>query len=334
MLMRTLLLMAAVGSAAPDSLRPTGNAPANPAPPVASGRDSAAVADSLPWTLRDRGTVCPHGDAGGQVLDPAGLAVDSFGRIYVSDLQLHRMQQLDERGAFRWEAGVLGSDPGQMRRPTSVALLGTLSVAILDVENRRVSTFDLFGHHTGTLIDLARLERLDPVGRIDPIAMAADRGGALYLADSERDRVIAFDFAGNPIAVIGGFGTRPGSFRGLRGLAVTPRSVLVTAERTNARVQRLDAGGRVIGWWPIPVAPGRGRLPVAATDSGRVVVADETSGKLWVYDGDGRLLAARADLDRPSAVGFARDGSLLVAESRAGRVRRFVLEGRPLGAER
>ena len=41
---------------------------------------------------------------------------------------------------------------------------------------------------------------------------------------------------------------------------------------------------------------------------------------------NGRLLGARGDLASPRAVTFAPDGSLLVAEGTAGRVRRFALE--------
>jgi len=125
---------------------------------------------------------------------------------------------------------------------------------------------------------------------------------------------------------IGGFGVGAGSFRGLAGLATGPRGELVTVERTGARVQCLDAGGSPLTAWPLPVRPGRGRLAVAVDDSARFAVADEASGRLWLFDLAGRLLGARRDLASPRAVVFAPDGSLLVAEGTAGRVRRFALE--------
>jgi hypothetical protein len=164
-----------------------------------------------------------------------------------------------------------------MRRPASVAAIGTLSIGVLDLENRRVDLWDLFGRQQGILIDLAKLEDADPVGRIDAIAMATDRGGAVFIADAERDRIVCFDFSGRVSAVLGGIGTRPGSFRGLRGLAASPRGELVCAERGNARVQRLTAGGRALASWPLDVKAGRGLLPAAIDDSARVAVADETA---------------------------------------------------------
>jgi len=295
-------------SAAPDSHR-------------ASAPDSAP-----PFRLVAEATLAARTGTAAVVDQPAGLAVDAFGRVLVSDAGLHRVQQLEPGGAPRWQAGSLGSEAGEMRRPTSVAPLGTLELAVLDVENRRVVAYDLFGRLQGVRVDLAALEQNDPVGRIDPVAMATDRGGALMLADAERDRLIAFDFSGRRVGTVGGIGTRPGSFRGLRGLAVTPRGELLTAERGNARVQRLTSGGRVLESWALAVQPGRARLAMAADDSGRVAVADEASGTLWLFGRGGALLARLEGLEGPSALAFAGGRELLVAEARGGRVRRFRIE--------
>jgi DNA-binding beta-propeller fold protein YncE len=291
----------------------------------------AAEVDSgprLPMHLRSTGALASTGDGRGQVIEPAGLIVDPLGRVHVSDAALHRVQRFDPDGRWIGEAGVLGSDPGQLRRPGNVALLGTQGVAVLDRENRRISGYDVFGRFSGVLVDLAGEPLADQVGRVTPVALATDRGGALYVADADRDRVLAFDFSGRYLRTLGGFGAHAGSFRGLAGLAVTPKGELVTVERDGARVQRLDAGGRPVAAWPIEPARSRGALSVAVDDSLRVAVADEELGQVWVFDGAGRPLARLEGLAEPRALAFAGDGELLVAES--GRVSRFVLErGRP-----
>ncbi|MEK7329448.1 MAG: NHL repeat-containing protein [Candidatus Eisenbacteria bacterium] len=294
--------------------------------PAAADSLAPAAPDPLPWRLRAVAVVVAQGDGRGQTLEPSGIAVDAFGRLVVADAALHRLQRFEPDGRWLGESGALGSDPGQLRRPGAVVLLGALTVAALDRENRRVEGYDLFGRRLGTLIDLLDPALADAVGRVDPVALAADRGGALYVADADRDRVLAFDFAGRFVRTLGGFGARPGSFRGLGGLATAPRGGLVTAERVNARVQRLDAAGRVAAAWPLAVARGPGALAVAVDDSGRVAVADEASGRLWLFDADGRDLAALAGLARPRALAFAPDGTLLVAEAARGEVRRFAIE--------
>jgi hypothetical protein len=295
---------------------------------AASAPDSSApaIVDSLPWRLRAVAVVVAQGDGRGQSIEPSGIAVDAFGRLAVSDAALHRLQRFEANGRWLGESGALGSDAGQLRRPGSLAMLGALSVAALDRENRRIEGYDLFGRRLGTLIDLLDPALADRVGRVDPVTLAADRGGALYVADADRDRVLAFDFAGRYLRTLGGFGAKPGSFRGLAGLAADAHGGLVTAERVNARVQRLDAAGRVAASWPLSVARRPGALPVAVDDSGRVAVADEASGRLWLFAGDGRPLAALAGLARPLAVAFAPDGTLLVAEAARGEVRRFAIE--------
>jgi len=286
---------------------------------------SPAAPDSLPLRLRIAGVVAGGESAAVRIAEPSGIAADAFGTLYVSDAALHHLQRFDGRGAWLGESGSLGSDPGQLRRPGGVVLLGTLSVAVLDLENRRVETYDLFGRRSGTLIDLLGSDFPSEVGRVDPVAIAADRGGALYIADGDGERVLAFEFSGRFIRAMGGIGSKPGSFRGLRGVAVGPRGELVTAERINARAQRLDPGGRVLASWPLEVRPGRGALPVAVDDSARVAIADEASGRLWIFDPDGRRLGALAGLQGPRALAFAA-GSLLVAEARSGRVVRIALE--------
>lgn len=318
--------MLALAAAAPGE--PASDSLAALTPPAAAAADTAP-----PFRLVAALTLAAREGTPARVEQPAGLTVDAFGRVLVSDAALHRIQQLEADGTPRWQAGTLGSAPGEMRRPGPVARLGTLELAVLDVENRRVAAFDLFGRSQGVRVDLAALERDDPVGRVDAIAMASDRGGALVIADAERDRLLAFEFSGRLVAVIGGMGARPGSFRGLRGLAVTPRGELVTAERGNARVQRLTSGGRALESWPLPVGPSRARLAVAADDSGRVAVADEDSGTLWLWGRGGRLLARLSGLEGPSALAFTSGSELLVAEARGGRVRRFRIEAVP-AAER
>ena len=79
----------------------------------------------------------------------------------------------------------------------------------------------------------------------------------------------------------------------------------------------------MLGAWAIAAAPGRGALPVAVDDGGRVAVADELTGGLWLFDPAGRLLARAGGCAAPRALAFAPDGTLLVAEARAGRVSRW-----------
>lgn len=312
---RRLLLCALAGLAA-------GTAAADAGPADTTG--AAVPADTLAVRLVRVQTIGPADSTPASLAEPCGVAADAFGRLYVTDAAQNRLVRFGADGTRLGEAGALGSEPGGLRRPAGVTAMGSLGVAVLDRENRRIVLYDLFGRLTGVLSDLAALE--DELGRVDPVALAADRGGALHVAEADRDRVLVLDFGGTYVRTLGGFGSAGGSFRGLAALACGPRGGLVTVERAGARVQRLDAGGNPLAAWPLPAPPGRGGLAVAVDDSSRVAVADESAGRLWLFDPTGRLLGARDGLAAPRSLAFAPDGSLLVAEAAAGRVRRFRLE--------
>jgi DNA-binding beta-propeller fold protein YncE len=283
-------------------------------------------------------TAAPIGEA-------AGVVSDALGHVWATDAAAHRLVRWDGDGRWLGESGALGSEANQFRRPTSLARLGSLGVAVLDAENRRVAVFDHLGRRADLAIALddADLERL--TGRVTPIAIAADRGGALYVADSDRDRILAFDFAGHYRRTIGGYGVAPGAFHGLVAFAVAPRGELVTLERAvpaarrgkgaradsagaglAARVQWLDPGGTPLVTWTLPEAAGS-VTAIAVDDSGRVAVALEgaAGAEVRLHTRAGALLARLRDLRSPRALAFTPDGALLVAEADAGQVRRFRL---------
>ncbi|HTO90946.1 MAG TPA: NHL repeat-containing protein [Candidatus Sulfotelmatobacter sp.] len=297
-----------------------------------AGVARAGAPDSLatrppPDTLLERRGLAAG--VGPQLIEPSGLAVDAFGRLTVVDAGAPRISRYSADGAWLDETGALGSDLGELRRPSSAATLGTQGTAVLDGENRRIVVYDLFGRLNSTLVDLSAPALEDQVGgRIDAISIASDRGGALYVAEAGRDRILVFDFSGRYLRALGGYGSKPGSFRGIAGLSTAPRGQLLVTERGGARFQALDAGGRVVTAWELPLRPGRGLVPVAVDDSSRVAVADELSGTLWVFDRGGRVRALRRDLAGPRALAFAPDGALWVAEASGGRVRRLMLAAR------
>lgn len=285
------------------------------------------VADTLPGRIEPLADVLDlAGHAG--VAEPSGIAIDAFGRFVVTDAATHRVLRYGKDGAWIGEMGSLGSDPGQLRRPIAVVTLGSLGVAVLDRENRRVVSYDLLGRRIGVLVDFASEDLTNVTGRVDPVAMAADKGGALYLADADRDRILVFDFQGRYQRDLGGYGTKPGAFRGLAAIATTPRGEIVACERGGRRVQVIDAGGRVVRAWPLDVEAGRAPLAVAVDESLHVAVADGAKGVLRVFDRLGRPWALRTDFTDPRALAFAPDGTLLVAEKvpdAKSRVRRFAL---------
>jgi sugar lactone lactonase YvrE len=322
-------VLLALGLALAQSTAPLDSLPAR------SAAEGGAAAP-LVLRLEARDTLGAGAAPGQRLVEPAGVATDAFGRVYVTDVATHRLVRWDKSGRWLDEAGSLGSDANQFRRPGEVARLGALGVAVLDVENRRVVTWDFEMHLVGVLADLAAAELESSLGPVSPVSLAADRGGAVVVADADGDRVLAFDFSGRYLRAIGGHGQAEGRFAGLAAVAVGPRGELLACDRpepgsaAGARVQWFDAGGRTMGEARAvlagPARRGRpGRLSLAVDESGRVAVADEAAGTLEVLGNSRETLARLDGLARPVALSFAPDGTLLVAEAGAARVRRFAL---------
>lgn len=305
---------------------------------------AADVSGPAPAELRpELAFTAPEGAA--PIGEVGGVVCDALGHVWATDAAGHRLVRWDGEGHWLGESGALGSDANQFRRPTSLTRLGSLGVAVLDAENRRVAVFDHLGRRAdlAVVLDDPDLERL--TGHVTPVAIAADRGGALYVADADRDRLLAFDFAGRYRRTIGGYGLAPGTFHGLVAFAVAPRGELVTLERAvpaprrgkgaradsagaalAARVQWLDPGGTPLASWTLPEAAGS-VTAIAVDDSGRVAVALEgaAGAEVRMHTRAGVLLARLRVVRSPRALAFTPDGALLVAEADAGQVRRFRL---------
>ena len=77
----------------------------------------------------------------GQFLEPAGVAVDSSGNVYVSDFSNNRIQKFTGNGTFISKWGSSGSGEGQFNRPENVAVDSSGNVYVGDTGNNRIQVF-------------------------------------------------------------------------------------------------------------------------------------------------------------------------------------------------
>ena len=77
----------------------------------------------------------------GQFLEPAGVAVDSSGNVYVSDFSNNRIQKFTSNGTFITKWGSPGSGEGQFNRPENVAVDSSGNVYVGDTGNNRIQVF-------------------------------------------------------------------------------------------------------------------------------------------------------------------------------------------------
>lgn len=76
------------------------------------------------------------------------LAVDEAGRIYVLDGGHSHVHVFDADGGYLRTLGGVGSEPGQLSRPSNIAIAGD-KIVVNDLGNDRLSLWGLDGRHIG-----------------------------------------------------------------------------------------------------------------------------------------------------------------------------------------
>jgi sugar lactone lactonase YvrE len=247
------------------------------------------------------------GGLGGEMYDPAGVAVDAAGNVYVADLTNNRIQKFDSSGNFlrAWGRGVNGGTAfgictvaanchagtggglgGEMFFPDGIATDTAGNVYLADTNNNRIQKFDSAGNwqrawgnnvNGGFVFGICTVAANCQAGATGglggemffPDGIATDRVGNVYVADTDNHRVQKFDSAGTWQRAWG---------KGVNG--GTPLGVCAVA----ASCQAGTSGG--LG--------GEMNYPSGVTTdaAGDVYLADQLNHRIQKFDSSGNFLRA------------------------------------------
>lgn len=305
--------------------------------------------------------------------EPKGLALDGNGNLYIADAENHVIRRVElATGLIVTVAGRPDADHG------TAGQAGTSAPAededpLADPPAGKAEQFSQLPDLSGTVryvVGTARSGRFGGDGGPAtkamlhcPGAVAVDRRGNLYIADTMNHRVRKVDAATGVISTIAGTGQRRYSGDGGLAtkaalnepvaLAVDDRGNLYIADQSNNRVRRVDlntglittvAGTGEMGYTgdgmpavaaglsgPSGLAIGPdGDLYIADTFSGRIRRVELTTGLISTVAGDGgeyrfsgRAEELSTSLSRPHAIAMDRDGNLFVTDSDSHLIRRW-----------
>ncbi len=129
---------------------------------------------------------------GGEFAMPHGLTVDDSGHVWLTDVALHQVFELDVSGTILrsfGERGVAGFDEAHFNMPTDVAVAGDGTFYVSDgYGNGRVLKFAATGELLGTWGQLGT----EPGQLLVPHGIALGPDGNVYVADRGNARVQSF----------------------------------------------------------------------------------------------------------------------------------------------
>jgi hypothetical protein len=190
----------------------------------------------------------------GMFMAPTGMAVDTVGGVrvlYVCDETGGRILKFDAATGARIGAfGHVGTGDGEFNRPYGIAIdPATHDLYITERDNgrvQRVTSAGAFVMKWGAPGGIG-----SPQGNFNnPIGIAADASGHVYVADHWNHRVQKFriSFSGGAwtvdnVAMWGSLGSGPGQLNGPYGVALDPGGNVWVADGFNARVQKFSPDG-------------------------------------------------------------------------------------------
>ncbi|MGH8059432.1 MAG: NHL repeat-containing protein [Candidatus Entotheonellia bacterium] len=182
------------------------------------------------------------GNGPGEMIWPAGIALDSQENVYVSDEWLNRVSVFDKDGTYLRHWGTSGSDDGELNGPSGIAIDPQDTLYIVDSRNHRVQQFTKSGQFLSTWGSLGSAP-----GQFNaPWGISIDQQGSVYVADHKNHRVQKLTPTGEFIMQFGSYGTGKGQLNRPTDVAVDPEGDVYVCDWANQRIQVFAPDGKAV----------------------------------------------------------------------------------------
>ena len=277
------------------------------------------------------------GDGQGLFSQPAGMAFDQEGNLYVVDTLNQRVQVFAPDGTFVDSFGASGHGPGEFANPNDddeqftadgpwgIEIDQEGNIYVADTWNHRIQKF-------GPDLDFV-LEWGADEGLFGPRDIAIDADGNLLVVDTGNKRVLKYTTDGELLETYGESGGGPGQFNEPSSISIAPNGDIYVADYWNRRVQHFDSAFEYIddfrvGTWGSQGVTDRAYLVVL--EDGTVLTTDPANGEVLVFDASGTAKAAwrlfpEPDVSRPVGIAIDSQGQVYISDGAASQVRRIPL---------
>lgn len=254
---------------------------------------------------------------------PFGIALDEQDNLCLTDTGSNTVSYYDKvrKKWTRW------NKIGQIRFSSPVAIAKRNGVFyVADSGRGSILAFD--ENEKVIFESRSHLER--PSG----LTLLGDR---LFIADSQRHKIVSFDLQGNHLSEFGRRGKADGEFNFPTHLAADAEGNLYVTDSMNSRVQILDAQGGYKGQLgSVGDSPGHfGRPKGVSVDSlGHIYAIDAIFDNLQIFDRSGRLLlnlggsgSGPGEFWLPNGLAISRQNEIYATDSYNHRIQVFKYIG-------
>ncbi|KAJ0033578.1 hypothetical protein NQD34_000685 [Periophthalmus magnuspinnatus] len=248
----------------------------------------------------------------GEFTNLQGVAA-STDKVLIADSNNQCVQIFSNEGQFRSRFGVRGRTPGQLQRPTGVAVHPNGDIIIADYDNKWVSIFTCEGKFKNK-IGTGKL--------MGPKGVSVDRNGHIIVVDNKACSVFIFQPNGKLVTKFGNRGTGDRQFAGPHFAAVNNNNEIIVTDFHNHSVKVFNTEGDfLLKFGSNGEGNGQFNAPtgVAVDANGNIIVADWGNSRIQVFDGSGSFLSyisTCADpLYGPQGLALTSDGHVVVADS-------------------
>ena len=269
---------------------------------------------------------------------PSGIFIDANGNVFVGDNNNNRVQKWNSNGDYLgwigggengWQTGDApssGIGNGQFDGVHKIHVDVYGYIYATDISNNRIQKWDSAGNMLGWIgagVDGWQsgtvLVSGDGDGQFNqPMGVALDNTGNLYIADKENHRIQKWDGNGIYIGWIGGgidgwqtgsapaSGNQDGSFYFPMDVAVDSNGNIYVADTWNWRIQKWDSSGNFVGWigggangWQTGLAPSsdgtafrefREVFGVSVDTEGNIYVANSGAHSVYKWNAAGNAI--------------------------------------------
>lgn len=261
------------------------------------------------------------GDGPAQFYQPAAIAVDASGNVFVADTGNDRIKKLDSTGQLLATWGSYGSGDGEFFEPFAVALDASGNVYVADTSNQRIQKFD----NGGTFLAKWGSAGSGNGEFSNPLAIAVDGSGNVFVSDSSNFRIQKFDSSQNFVTSWGSLGSADGQFNAPRGIAIDSSGNVFVADTSNARIQIFDNGGTFVNKWDLSSYGAGGPVQLAMDSVADVYVGFQVEVVVKL-DGSGALLLqfpTGSNSNGPIALGVSGTSPVYTVDPGYSRVQKF-----------